>query len=265
MSITCFTSRTLGLMLVLAPLAVGRAAAQGLLPTSRVTAVRINPAGSPATKIITVPVGRTTNFPVELALSDGTVRPWGAPVPNVDTQGRMSSDAPAVARASVDHGMLSILATSPGSATIRVIVGFQDDFVRLTVIPRDTSAGAYAPPTSVAPPPDTASTLPAGTPPSSAAPTTAAPDVTPCVATTVQPLSVLLGVQQKAKLVATVRGASGELLTGRPITWMSSDPTIVRVQDGNLVAGTKVGTAIVSAACQGGMPGAATVTVSTTP
>jgi len=77
-------------------------------------------------------------------------------------------------------------------------------------------------------------------------------DVTPATSTIASGTTV--------QLTATPRDAGGNPLTGRTVTWASSDPTIASVDVNGLVQGALVGTATITATSEG-VDGTATVTV----
>jgi len=74
--------------------------------------------------------------------------------------------------------------------------------------------------------------------------------------------SVLVGENTLA--TATVKDANGSVLSGRGISWASSDPTVATVTTAGQVAALKAGTTNISAASEG-RSGAATLTVSRVP
>jgi uncharacterized protein YjdB len=78
------------------------------------------------------------------------------------------------------------------------------------------------------------------------------------VAVTPDTASVAVGATRQ--LSATVRDAGGGTLTGRAVTWSSSDTTKARVSTTGLVTGVAAGTAMITAASEG-KQGQATVTV----
>jgi Bacterial Ig-like domain (group 2) len=77
-------------------------------------------------------------------------------------------------------------------------------------------------------------------------------EITPSTAT----VSVGAGVQ----LTATVRDASGNVLTGRVVTWSSSSTSVATVNSGGLVTGRGAGTATMTATSEG-QSGTATIQV----
>lgn len=76
----------------------------------------------------------------------------------------------------------------------------------------------------------------------------------------VSPGSQQLSVGGTAQLSATALDASGGVLTGRPVTWSSSDAAVASVSSSGLVSALAPGTAQLTATI-GGVSGSATVTV----
>jgi uncharacterized protein YjdB len=74
--------------------------------------------------------------------------------------------------------------------------------------------------------------------------------------------SVLVGENTLAS--ATVKDANGSVLSGRAVSWGSSDPTVATVTPAGQVAALKAGTTSISAASEG-HSGAATLTVTLAP
>lgn len=62
---------------------------------------------------------------------------------------------------------------------------------------------------------------------------------------------------QTLQLVATPRDAAGNTLTGRQVTWTSSDPVVATVSSDGLVTALSLGTVIIEVACEGQHAGAA--------
>jgi len=78
------------------------------------------------------------------------------------------------------------------------------------------------------------------------------PQGPPAVASVeIDPGSVQIPIQGSRSLSAKLRAQTGVVLTGRLISWSSSDPTVVRVDENGNVTALKVGTAIVTAASEG--------------
>ena len=78
------------------------------------------------------------------------------------------------------------------------------------------------------------------------------PDTTPVVASVeITPGTLQLPVQGSRALSATVRAPSGRELTGRLLSWTSSDPTIVRVDINGNTTALRVGMAVITAALEG--------------
>ena len=75
------------------------------------------------------------------------------------------------------------------------------------------------------------------------------------------PAAVTLAIGGTQQLTATLRDASGAVLTGRTVAWAASDSTKVRVSTVGVVTARAAGNAVVSASSEG-VSGTATVTVS---
>ena len=78
------------------------------------------------------------------------------------------------------------------------------------------------------------------------------------------PSSLTMTVGETAQLAATVRAEDGSVLTGRSITWTTSDAAVAGVDGSGLVTGLAGGQATLTATCEG-QSGQAAVTVSPTP
>jgi hypothetical protein len=88
--------------------------------------------------------------------------------------------------------------------------------------------------------------------------------VRPPVATvTLSPTAATLGIGSTQQLTATLRDASSTVLTGRTITWSSSNTAVAAVSATGLVTAGTAGTATVTATSEG-RSGTATITVNTT-
>jgi hypothetical protein len=86
------------------------------------------------------------------------------------------------------------------------------------------------------------------------------PDPASVASVTVTPDNLSLIVGQSGPLTATVRDASGAALTGRTVTWASSQPSWAAVDGNGLVTGVAVGTANITATSEG-QSGSATAMV----
>ncbi len=76
----------------------------------------------------------------------------------------------------------------------------------------------------------------------------------------VAPAAVTQGVGATQQFSATLKDASGALLTGETVTWASSNPTVATVNGSGLEAGITPGSATITAT-SGGISGSALVTV----
>src|SRR6266851_5093539 len=81
----------------------------------------------------------------------------------------------------------------------------------------------------------------------------------PVASVTVAPATVLVGVT--VQLTATTRDAGGNVLTGRPVTWATSNPAVTTVNSTGLATGVAAGQATITATSEG-QSGAAAITVS---
>jgi len=86
--------------------------------------------------------------------------------------------------------------------------------------------------------------------------------VRPREVTTVQvtPSSPTIAVNATVQLEPTARDANGAQLTGRPVTWRSSQETVAFVSSTGLVVGLRAGTATITATVEG-VSGSTVVTV----
>jgi uncharacterized protein YjdB len=82
----------------------------------------------------------------------------------------------------------------------------------------------------------------------------------PAASVTVTPASASLAVGATQQLNATLKDASGTILTGRTITWASSSPAVATVTTNGLVTARAAGTTTITATAEG-VQGAAGVTV----
>ena len=81
---------------------------------------------------------------------------------------------------------------------------------------------------------------------------------------TVSPPSIEIGVGQSAQLAATPRDRNGHPLSGRRVTWATSDATVATVDAAGLVTGATAGSATITATSEG-VGGTAAVTVTAPP
>jgi len=87
----------------------------------------------------------------------------------------------------------------------------------------------------------------------------------PVASVTVNPATASLTVGQTVQLTATPKDANGNPLTGRTITWSSSDNTIATVNGSGLVTGVGAGGPVTITATSQGQSGTATVNVTVAP
>lgn len=66
-----------------------------------------------------------------------------------------------------------------------------------------------------------------------------------------QPTSVSVQRYASATVTPTVKDAAGNVLTGRTVSWSSSDTTVARVSSSGVVTGVRIGTATVTATSEG--------------
>jgi uncharacterized protein YjdB len=86
----------------------------------------------------------------------------------------------------------------------------------------------------------------------------------PVASVTVTPSSFSLTAGQKVNLSATLKDASGNTLTGRIVSWSSSDNSVATVASNGEVTGVGSGSATISASSEGQV-GTATITVGAVP
>jgi len=86
----------------------------------------------------------------------------------------------------------------------------------------------------------------------------------PVATITLQPTSVTLQRNMSTTLTATLKDASGNVLTGRSIAWSSSDTTVARVSGTGVVTAVGLGAAAITATSEGKST-SASVTVTTGP
>src|SRR6266576_2954436 len=167
------------------------------------------------------------------------------------------------------------VAVSPATASIRVA-----QTVQLTATPKDSAGGTLAGRTVTWRSSDTTVAtvspggLVTGLAPGSASITatsegkssTAAITVTPIpvASVAVAPATASLTVGQTAQLTATPKDSAGTALTGRTVTWASSNTSMATVSSSGLVKGVAAGTATITATSEG-KAGTAAVTVALVP
>jgi hypothetical protein len=78
---------------------------------------------------------------------------------------------------------------------------------------------------------------------------------------TLAPANVTIGVGAVQTIAVTLRDANGNILTGRPVSWSSSNSLVALVSDLGVVSGLLAGTTTLRATSEG-ITGTATVTVS---
>jgi hypothetical protein len=86
----------------------------------------------------------------------------------------------------------------------------------------------------------------------------------PVATVTVSPASASIGIAGTQQLSATLRAANGSVLTGRIVTWSSSNVLVATVSGSGLVTGLLVGPATITATSEG-KNGTAAITVTALP
>src|SRR5207253_2799246 len=86
----------------------------------------------------------------------------------------------------------------------------------------------------------------------------------PVATVTVAPTSANLQTGQTVQLTATARDASGNVLSGRVMTWSSSSSSVASVNGNGLVTGAGAGSATITATSEG-QSGTAAITVTAAP
>jgi uncharacterized protein YjdB len=89
---------------------------------------------------------------------------------------------------------------------------------------------------------------------------TTAASIAPVASVTVSPSSLSLALAGTQTLTATLRDASGTILTGRSVTWASSAPLVASVSGSGVVSGLLAGLATITATSEG-ISGTAAVTI----
>jgi len=77
------------------------------------------------------------------------------------------------------------------------------------------------------------------------------PPPPPVASVTVQPAPATVLIGATLQLWATTKDAAGNVLSGRTVTWTSSDTTVARVSAGGLVTGVAAGPATITTASEG--------------
>ena len=90
-------------------------------------------------------------------------------------------------------------------------------------------------------------------------PAAVAPQPVPVASVEVSPASATVEAGKSIQLTATPRDANGAALTGRPIIWSSSDPTVATVSSTGLVTAVIAGSATITATSEN-QSGTATIT-----
>ena len=93
---------------------------------------------------------------------------------------------------------------------------------------------------------------------------TAAPPPAPVATVEVSPSSVSVVVGATAQITATTKDANGNTLTGRLVTWASTNPAVASVSSSGLITGVAAGSATVTATSEG-ISGTVSVTVTPKP
>src|SRR6266702_2485642 len=86
----------------------------------------------------------------------------------------------------------------------------------------------------------------------------------PVASVTVSPASATVAAGQSVQLTATPKDANGTPLSGRTVTWSSSNTTVASVNAGGFVTSSAAGSATITAASEG-KSGTAAITVTSVP
>src|SRR5256886_11584898 len=84
-----------------------------------------------------------------------------------------------------------------------------------------------------------------------------------CALPILSPASASVAAGGAAQFTASLRDSAGNVLTGQPVTWASSDSTIATINGSGLATAVAAGTATITAT-SGGVTGAAALTVTAT-
>lgn len=218
------------------------------------------------------PTWTSTNAAVAIVSASGLVTAVAPGSANITAALDGKSDSVSVAVVAVPVGSVSVL---PASVTLVVGQG-----TTLTATVKDAN-GAIVTDRSVAwstsnaavasvTPAGVVTALAAGTATVSATSegstgsATITVDAAPVASITLLPASVTLQRSMTTTLTATLKDASGNVLTGRTIMWSSSDTTIARVSTTGVVTAVGLGAAVITAASEGKSASTA-VTVTTGP
>src|SRR5207253_76070 len=87
----------------------------------------------------------------------------------------------------------------------------------------------------------------------------------PVALVTVAPATATVQVGQTVQLTATTKDANGNVLTGRTVTWATSNAALATVNGSGLVTGVAAGGPITITATSEGQSGTAAVTVNQPP
>jgi len=91
----------------------------------------------------------------------------------------------------------------------------------------------------------------------------ASPPSAAVASVTLSPASASVAAGGAAQFTASLRDSAGNVLTGQPVTWASSDSTIATINGSGLATAVAAGTATITAT-SGGVTGAAALTVTAT-
>src|SRR5439155_13027236 len=86
----------------------------------------------------------------------------------------------------------------------------------------------------------------------------------PVASVAISPATASLAVGQTVQLTATPQDSAGTTLTGRTVTWASSNPSVATVSRSGQVTGVAEGSATMAATSEG-KSGTAAITVTTVP
>jgi uncharacterized protein YjdB len=216
------------------------------------TIARVSPTGA----VTTIAAG-TANI---IATSEGksgsaTLTVTATPPAPVATVS-VTLNAPSLITGQSTQAVATLKDANGNTLTGRVVTWSSSD----STIARVSSAGAV---TSVGA--GTASIVATSEGKSGSAPlTVTTPPPAPVATVTIVLNSPSLNVGQSTQAVATLKDANGNTLTGRVVTWSSSDTTLARVSTTGAVTAIAAGTANIVATSEG-KSGSATLTVTTPP